>query len=311
MKKILVTGGAGYIGSKLVTKLLSQNFHVTVLDSLKFSGRSLNHLYKYKNFTLIKGDVRNYKLVKKLLKNNEFIIPLAALVGAPLCEKNKKEAISVNLESIKYMMRNFKKYNKIIYLTTNSGYGIGEKNKYCDERSPLNPISLYGTTKVDAEKVVMKNKNSIGFLLATVFGYSFRMRTDLLVNNFVYRSVHEKKIKIFEPHFRRNYVHIDDVVDGILFSILNFNKLRSQIYNLGLSSANLTKIMLAKKIKKQLPFLKISVIKNRKDPDQRDYYVSNKKIEKKGFAAKVKLEDGIKELISVFTNSNEKIINNY
>jgi len=311
MKKILVTGGAGYIGSKLVTKLLSQNFHVTVLDSLKFSGRSLNHLYKYKNFTLIKGDVRNYKLVKKLLKNNEFIIPLAALVGAPLCEKNKKEAISVNLESIKYMMKNFKRHNKIIYLTTNSGYGIGEKNKYCDERSPLNPISLYGTTKVDAEKVVMKNKNSIGFRLATVFGYSFRMRTDLLVNNFVYRSVHEKKIKIFEPHFRRNYVHIDDVVDGILFSILNFNKLRSQIYNLGLSSANLTKIMLAKKIKKQLPFLKISVIKNRKDPDQRDYYVSNKKIEKKGFAAKVKLEDGIKELISVFTNSNEKIINNY
>ena len=311
MKKILVTGGAGYIGSKLVTKLLSQNFHVTVLDSLKFSGRSLNHLYKYKNFTLIKGDVRNYKLVKKLLKNNEFIIPLAALVGAPLCEKNKKEAISVNLESIKYMMRNFKKYNKIIYLTTNSGYGIGEKNKYCDERSPLNPISLYGTTKVDAEKVVMKNKNSIGFRLATVFGYSFRMRTDLLVNNFVYRSVHEKKIKIFEPHFRRNYVHIDDVVDGILFSILNFKKLKSQIYNLGLSSANLTKIMLAKKIKKQLPFLKISVIKNRKDPDQRDYYVSNKKIEKKGFAAKVKLEDGIKELISVFTNSNEKIVNNY
>ena len=311
MKKILVTGGAGYIGSKLVTKLLSHNFHVTVLHSLKYSGRSLNHLYKYKNFTLIKGDVRNYKLVKKLLKNNEFIIPLAALVGAPLCEKNKKEAISVNLESIKYMMRNFKKYNKIIYLTTNSGYGIGEKNKYCDERSPLNPISLYGTTKVDAEKVVMKNKNSIGFRLATVFGYSFRMRTDLLVNNFVYRSVHEKKIKIFEPHFRRNYVHIDDVVDGILFSILNFNKLRSQIYNLGLSSANLTKIMLAKKIKKQLPFLKISVIKNRKDPDQRDYYVSNKKIEKKGFAAKVKLEDGIKELISVFTNSNEKIINNY
>jgi nucleoside-diphosphate-sugar epimerase len=311
MKKILITGGAGYIGSKLVTKLLNLNFKVTVLDSLKFSGKSLNHLYKFKNLTLIKGDVRNYTLVKKLIKNNEFIVPLAALVGAPLCQKNKKEAISVNLNSIKYMMKNFNKNNKIIYLTTNSGYGIGEKNKYCDEKSPLNPISLYGTTKVDAEKIVMKNKNSIGFRLATVFGYSYRMRTDLLVNNFVYRSVHEKKIKIFEPHFRRNYVHIDDVVDGILFSILNFNKLKSQIYNLGLSSANLTKIMLAKKIKKQLPFLKISIIKNRKDPDQRDYYVSNKKIEKKGFAAKVKIEDGIKELISVFSNSNEKIINNY
>ena len=157
----------------------------------------------------------------------------------------------------------------------------------------------------------MKSKNSISFRLATVFGYSYRMRTDLLVNNFVYRAVKFKKLKIFEPHFRRNYIHVDDVVDGILYSIKNFKKLKSEIYNLGLSSANLTKIMLAKKIKKQVPNLKISLIKNIKDPDQRDYYVSNKKIEKKGFKAKIEIEDGISELINVFSNSKEKITNNY
>ncbi len=311
MKKILITGGAGYIGSKLATKLLNLNFNVTVIDLLKFSGKSINHLYKYKNFTFIKGDVRNKKLIKKLIKSNEFIVPLAALVGAPLCEKKKKEAVEVNLESIKFLMKNVRKKNKIIYLTTNSGYGVGQKDKYCDEKSPLNPISLYGRTKVGAEKIVMNHKNSIGFRLATVFGHSYRMRTDLLVNNFVYKSVKFKKIKIFEPHFRRNYIHIDDVVDGILYSINNFNKLKSQIYNLGLSSANLTKIMLAKKIKKQIPFLKINIIKNIKDPDQRDYYVTNKKIEKKGFKAKIKIEDGIKELINIFTYSKEKITNNY
>jgi len=311
MKKILITGGAGYIGSKLATKLLNLNFKVTVLDLLKFSGTSLNHLYKYNNFIFIKGDVRNKRLIKKLIKSNDFIIPLAALVGAPLCEKNKKEAIAVNLESVKFIMSKVKKNNKIIYLTTNSGYGIGKKNKYCDEKSPLNPISLYGRTKVEAEKIVMNHKNSIGFRLATVFGHSYRMRTDLLVNNFVYRAVKFRRIKIFEPHFRRNYIHIDDVVDGIIYSINNFNKLKSQIYNLGLSSANLTKIMLAKKIKNQLPKLKINIIKNIKDPDQRDYYVSNKKIEKKGFIAQIKIEDGIKELINIFTYSKEKINNNY
>jgi len=311
MKKILITGGAGYIGSKLATKLLNLNFKVTILDLLKFSGKSINHLYNYNNFTFIKGDVRDKRLIKKLIKSNEFIVPLAALVGAPLCEKKKKEAIDVNLESIKLLMQNVKKKNKIIYLTTNSGYGIGQKDKYCDEKSPLNPISLYGKTKVEAEKIVMNHKNSIGFRLATVFGHSYRMRTDLLVNNFVYRSVKFKKLKIFEPHFRRNYIHIGDVVDGILYSINNFNELRSQIYNLGLSSANLTKIMLAKKIKKQIPLLKINIIRNIKDPDQRDYYVSNKKIEKKGFKAKIKIEDGIKELIDIFTYSKEKITNNY
>ena len=247
----------------------------------------------------------------KLISKNEFIIPLAALVGAPLCEKNKKEAISVNLNSIKLLLKNVTKKNKIIYLTTNSGYGVGEKNKYCNELSPLKPISLYGRTKVEAENIIMKTKNTIAFRLATVFGYSYRMRTDLLVNNFVFKSMKDRKLTIYEPHFRRNYIHIDDVVDGILFSIKNFNKLKSNVYNLGLSSANLTKYMLAQKIKSQIKDLKIKIVKNKKDPDQRDYYVSNKKIEKKGFKAKIKIEDGIKELIKIFSYSKEKIINNY
>ena len=311
MKRILVTGGAGYIGSKLVTQLLKQNFEVTVLDTLKFSSISLSHLFNNRNFIFIKGDVRNKKLMKYLISRNEFIIPLAALVGAPICKKNKKEAVSVNLESINYLMKNISVKNKIIYLTTNSGYGVGEKNKYCNEESPLNPISLYGKTKVEAEKKVMRFKNSIGFRLATVFGYSYRMRTDLLVNNFVFKSVNNKKLTIYEPHFRRNYIHIDDVVEGIIYAIKNFNRLKHNVYNLGLSSANLTKIMLAMKIKKQLKYLKIKIIKNKKDPDQRDYYVSNEKIEKKGFKAKIKIESGIDELIKVFSNTKENFINNY
>ena len=311
MRTILVSGGAGYIGSKLVTKLLDNKFDVTVIDSLKFSDKSLKHLQNKKNFHFIKGDVRNKKLMKKLIENNEYIIPLAALVGAPLCDKYKKEAMTVNLDSIKFLMSNINRNNKIIYLTTNSGYGIGKKNKYCDEKSPLNPISLYGQTKVSAEKIIMRSKNSIGFRLATVFGNSYRMRTDLLVNNFVFKAIKDKKLTLFEPHFRRNYIHIDDVVDAIIFSIKNFNKLRSNVYNLGLSSANLTKLMLARKIKKRLRFLKIKFVKNKKDPDQRDYFVSNKKIEKKGFKPKVTIEDGIDELIKVFTHSKEKITNNY
>jgi len=311
-KKILITGGAGYIGSKLATKLVSIGYEVTVIDILKFSSKSLNHLFTNKNFHFIKGDVRNKKLIKKLIVKSEFIIPLAALVGAPLCEKYKSEAIAVNLNSIKYLLAEAsKKQKKIIYLTTNSGYGVGEKNKHCDETSPLRPISLYGRTKVESEKIVMNYENSIAFRLATVFGYSYRMRTDLLVNNFVFKSLQERKLTLFEPHFRRNYIHVNDVVDGILFSIKNFNKLKSNIYNLGLSSANLTKYMLAKRIKNQLKFLKINIIHNKKDPDQRDYYVSNKKIEKKGFKAKTSIDAGIRELINVFSYSKEKIINNY
>ena len=308
-EKILITGGAGYVGSMLATKLIEKGYKVTVIDNLRFSKNSLDHLFIYRNFKFIYGDVRNKNLIKKNIKKHNIIIPLAALVGAPLCEKYKKEAKEINFESIKYMLKIIDKKQKIIFPTTNSGYGIGQKEKYCDENSPLNPISFYGKTKAEAEKIVLEFENSICFRLATIFGYSYRMRTDLLVNNFVYKALKFKKLKLYEPHFRRNYIHIIDVVRAFIFAIKNFNKLKSNTYNLGLSSANLTKLMLAKKIKKQFKEVKISIIRNRKDPDQRDYFVSNKKIEKKGFKPIISLEEGIAELLNVL-RFEKKIINN-
>ena len=312
MSKILITGGAGYIGSMLCTKLLEEGHMVTVVDLLKYDKGSLNHLYFNKNFKLICDDIRKVNLMKKLIKQHDFIIPLAALVGAPLCEKFKKEALSTNLGSIKTLCNFATKKNKVIYLTTNSGYGIGEKNKYCDEKSPLKPISLYGRTKCDGEDLVRsKIQNHVCFRLATVFGHSYRMRSDLLVNNFVYTAIKKKKLTLFEPHFRRNFIHVRDVVNAIIFTMKNFNRLKDNVYNLGLSSANISKIMLARKIQKQYKKLRIKIVTNRKDPDKRDYFVSNKKIEKKGFKAKISLEDGISELIKIFTNDKNKVINNY
>ena len=312
MSNVLITGGAGYIGTMLSTKLLSLGHKVTVVDLLKYDKGSLNHLYFNKNFKLICDDVRKKNLMKKLVKKHDFIIPLAALVGAPLCEKFKKDAVSTNLGTIKTLCEIVTKKNKVIYLTTNSGYGIGEKDKYCDENSPLNPISLYGRTKCDGEDLVRdKIKNHVCFRLATVFGHSYRMRSDLLVNNFVNTAIKKKKLTLFEPHFRRNFIHVRDVVNAIIYTMANFNKLKNDVYNLGLSSANISKIMLAKKIKKQYQKLKIKIVTNRKDPDKRDYFVSNKKIEKKGFKAHISLDDGISELIQIFTNDKNKVINNY
>ena len=311
MSKILITGGGGYVGSMLTSELISMGHQVLVVDLMKYDKGSLSHLYFFKNFKLIKKDIRDRKLIKKLLKEYEFVIPLAALVGAPLCNKFKKDAVSTNYNCIKDIVSLSNKKNKIIFLTSNSGYGIGEKNKFCDENSPLRPISLYGRTKCDAEKEVMKFKNCICFRLATVFGFSYRMRTDLLVNNFVYNAMQTKRLTIFEPHFRRNFIHIRDVVSAIVYSINNFKKLRSNVYNLGLSSANISKLMLAKKIRKQMKNLKVKIVKNKKDPDKRDYFVSNRKIEKKGFKAKILLETGIDELMTLFEVDNKKIINNY
>ena len=312
MSKILITGGAGYIGSMLCTKLLEEGHTVTSVDLLKYDKGSLNHLYHNKNFKLICDDIRKVNLMKKLIRKHEIIIPLAALVGAPLCEKFKKDAISTNLGSIKTLCKYATKKNRVIYLTTNSGYGIGKKNKYCDENSPLKPISLYGKTKCDGEDLVRsKIKNHVCFRLATVFGHSYRMRSDLLVNNFVYTAIKKKKLILFEPHFRRNFIHVRDVVSAIIFTMKNFNVMKNDVFNLGLSTANISKIMLAKKIKKQYKNLQIKIITNRKDPDKRDYFVSNKKIEKKGFKAKISLDRGIAELIQIFTNDKNKVINNY
>ena len=296
----------------LCTRLLSLGHQVTVIDLLKYDKGSLNHLYFNKNFKLIVDDVRKKSLIKKLVKQNDYIIPLAALVGAPLCEKYKKDAISTNLGTIKTLCEIVTKKNKIIYLTTNSGYGIGEKDKYCDENSPLNPISLYGRTKCDGEDLVRaRTKNHVCFRLATVFGHSYRMRSDLLVNNFVNTTVKKNKLTLFEPHFRRNFIHVRDVVNAIVFTMKNFNRLKNDVYNLGLSSANISKIMLARKIQKQYKKLKIKIVTNRKDPDKRDYFVSNRKVEKKGFKASISLDEGISELIQIFTNDKNKVINNY
>jgi len=311
MKNFLITGGAGYIGSMLSTVLVNKGKNVTVVDDLRYSSSSLNHLKFFSNFKFIKNDVRDKKLLKKIIPNYDFIIPLAALVGAPLCENNKKEAVETNYESIKFILNNLKKRQKIIYMNSNSGYGIGEKNKFCTEESPLKPISLYGRTKIEAEQEVLKFENSVCFRLATVFGYSYRMRTDLLVNYMVYESVKNGLLKIFEPHFRRNFIHVRDVVNGIIFAIEKFSYLKSNTYNLGLSDANITKYQLAKKIKKYKKEIVIQIVKGIKDPDQRDYFVSNSKIERKGFKAKINLDMGIKEMISVFENDKLNSINNY
>jgi nucleoside-diphosphate-sugar epimerase len=314
MKKlnILITGGAGYLGSMLTTKLIEIGHNVTVIDILEFSKTSLLHVFVNKNFKFIKGDVTNKKLISKVLKNKDIIIPLAALVGAPLCKKFPKKTIEINYNSIKYILSKIKSNQKIIYPNTNSGYGIGKKNNFCDEKSNLNPISLYGKTKVEAEKIILKHKKAVVFRLATVFGFSYRMRTDLLVNFLVNKAVQTKKIEIFEPHFRRNYIHVVDVANAFIFAINNFQKMSGNIYNVGLSNANLTKIQLAKLIQKNVSGIKINLLKNKKDPDKRDYFVSNKKIEKLGFKPKVTIEEGINELKNIFFNLNfEKNKNNY
>ena len=310
--KILITGGAGYLGSILTTQLVASGHQVTVIDILEFNKTSLSHLYVKKNFKFIKGDVRNKNLMIKELKKNNIIIPLAALVGAPLCKKYPKKTLDINYNCIKFILSNLKSSQKIIYPNTNSGYGIGKKNKYCDEKSPLNPISLYGKTKVEAEKIILNHKNSVVFRLATVFGFSYRMRTDLLVNFLVNMAVRNKKITIFEPYFRRNYIHVLDVANAFIFAIHNFNKMKGKIYNVGLSNANLTKIQLAKLIKKNIKGTKINLLKNRKDPDKRDYFVSNKKIEKLGFKTTISIDQGIIELRNIFNIFNfEKNKNNY
>lgn len=308
--KILLTGGAGYIGSLLATELVNKGHKLTVIDRVDFNLQALNHLFYNKNFEFIRKDLLKIKFNELKIKKYDLVIPLAALVGAPLCAKKPREAKKINQLWIEELIDNLKKNQKIIYPTTNSGYGVGEKNKYCNENSPLKPISLYGKTKVASENVILSHNNSISFRLATIFGCSYRMRTDLMVNNFTLRALKEKKLEIFEPHFRRNFIHIRDVINAFMFSIENFNKMKGEVFNLGLSNANLTKLELANKIKKYIPHLKIIKVFNRKDPDQRDYFVSNKKIESMGFKAKINLDQGILELLKLY-NVNKNFVNNY
>lgn len=303
--KILVTGGAGYIGSILVPALLSQGHRVTVLDNMMYDQTSLLECCHNPNFEVVNGDVRDERLVNDLVKDKDFIIPLAALVGAPASNKDPHATVGINRDAVIILNKLRSKNQRIIFPTTNSGYGIGQKDIFCTEESPLKPISLYGKTKVEAEQALLQTENVITLRLATVFGFSPRMRLDLLVNDFTHKAYRERYIVLFEPHFKRNYLHIRDVASVFSFAIDNFEKMKNQAYNVGLSSANLSKMELCTKIKEQIPDFFITLSEFNKDPDQRNYIVSNEKIEKTGFRTSYSIEMGIKELIKGFS-----IINN-
>ena len=297
MSKILVTGGAGYIGSTLVPILLKQGFQITVLDSLIFNQPSLLDCCYNSNFEFIQGDICDHDQVNGLLSKFDIIIPLAAIVGAPACKRNPSLTRLVNYNSHMNIVDNVSAGQKVIFPTTNSGYGIGAKDTYCTENSPLRPISEYGSTKVEVEKAFLEKGNAVTFRLATVFGMSPRMRMDLLVNDFVYRAVKDRVLVLFEEHFRRNFIHVRDVAKAFLFGIDNYEKMQGEPFNVGLSAANLTKRQLAEKIKKYVKELQIYSTEIGEDPDKRDYIVSNEKMESLGWHADFSLDDGIQELI--------------
>lgn len=297
MLKILVTGGAGYIGSVLVAELLDAGYEVTVVDTFVHHENSLAHVCSRLNFHVVRGDARSKSVMAPLLKEADAIIPLAAIVGAPLCDRDPVGAVTINRDAVEMIAKNLSKDQWILMPVTNSGYGIGKKNSFCTEKSPLKPVSLYGRTKVEAEKIILDRKNSVSFRLATVFGMSPRMRMDLLVNDFVYRALKDRFIVLFEAHFNRNFIHVRDVARAFLFGLKNFEKLKGEAYNVGLSDANLSKMELCLKIKKHLPKFFIQEASVDRDPDQRNYLVSNAKIEKAGFYPTYSLDDGIQELI--------------
>jgi len=299
--KILVTGGAGYIGSILVPMLLDRGYEVAVLDNFMYNQSSLLDCCANPRFSVMRGDCRDEATLKKALKDADYILPLAAIVGAPACEADKTAAVSTNLEAIKLLLSLRSREQRIIYPCTNSGYGIGEKDKLCTEETPLRPLSLYGKTKVEAEKAILDAGNAISLRLATAFGMSPRMRLDLLVNDFVYRAVKDRYLVVFEGHFRRNFIHVRDVARAFIHAIENFERMRDEPYNVGLSDANLSKLELCAKIKEQLPDFVYIEAPVGEDPDKRDYIVSNEKIERTGFKPIYSLEMGIKELIKGYT----------
>ncbi len=303
--KVLITGGAGYLGSILVPTLLERGFHVTVLDNFMYDQTSLLECCAHSNFEIIKGDARNEATVQRAIKGMDYLIPLAAIVGAPACDLDPVATRSTNFEAVALINRLRSKEQRIVFPTTNSGYGIGQDGVFCTEETPLRPISLYGRTKVDAEKNLLDSKNVVTLRLATVFGFSPRMRLDLLVNDFTYRAFHDRYIVLFEAHFKRNYIHIRDVAKAFLFAMDNFDKMKDQPYNVGLSTANLSKMELCEKIQEQLPDFRVFSSEIGKDPDQRNYIVSNEKIERLGYSPDHSIEMGIRELIKGF-----RIINN-
>ena len=298
---ILVTGGAGYIGSVLVPKLLQAGYRVTVLDNFMFGQASLAECCGFDTFEVVRGDCRDEKIIKKLLAKSDVVIPLAALVGAPLCKNDPIATQTINQDAVEMLCKFASVHQKILMPVTNSGYGIGEKDKFCTEDSPLNPISLYGITKVNAEKAVLQRENSVTFRLATVFGMSSRMRTDLLVNDFTYRALHDRAVVVFEGHFKRNYIHIRDVANVFMHTLQKFDQMRGKAYNVGLDDANLSKLELCQIIQKHLPDFVYLEAPIGEDPDKRDYIVSNARLASTGFKPEWSLDRGIKELVKGYT----------
>ena len=308
--KILITGGAGYLGSILTPTLLAQRHEVTVLDSFYFNQNSLLDCCQFEKFEVVRGDCREESVIRPLVAKADLIIPLAALVGVPLCNTDAIATRTTNQEAVEMICRLAGKNQWVIMPVTNSGYGVGEKGKFCTEETPLKPISSYGVTKVKAEEGVLSRENSISFRLATVFGCAPRMRMDLLVNDFVYRAVHDRAVLIFEGHFKRNYIHIRDVARAFLHGIANFEKMRGKPYNVGLDDANLSKLELCAVIQKHLPKFVYVEAPIGEDPDKRDYIVSNARIAGTGFKPEWSLDRGITELIKGFTILRNTIYSN-
>jgi nucleoside-diphosphate-sugar epimerase len=299
--RILITGGAGYLGSVLTPTLLGLGHDVTVLDSFLFRQNSLADCCHYSTFHVVRGDCRDETLMKKLIAGADVIIPLAALVGAPMCDRDPVAARTTNFEAVALLCRMASPSQRFIMPVTNSGYGVGERGKHCTEETPLRPISLYGVTKVQAEEEILQRENSISFRLATVFGVSPRMRIDLLVNDFVHRAVTDRAVVIFEGHFKRNYIHVRDVARVFVHGLDHFATMKGRPYNVGLDDANLSKLELCAVIQKHLPKFVFLEAPIGEDPDKRDYIVSNARIAATGFKPEWDLDRGIQELIKAFT----------
>jgi nucleoside-diphosphate-sugar epimerase len=294
---VLVTGGAGYLGGILCEHLLDAGYRVTVLDNLLYGGQSLFHLLAHPSFDFVFGDARNEKLVRDLVRTADVIIPLAAIVGASACDRDPLMAQTVNFEAIRMLNRLRSPSQLVIYPTTNSGYGTKSGDLFCTEDTPLEPISLYGRTKVQAEEELLPSPNAISLRLATVFGLSPRMRLDLLVNHFVYAAVTDGYIVIFEKDFKRNYIHVRDIADCFVHCIRNAERMVGRTYNAGLDAANLSKEELALKVKEYVPKFFIHFAELGSDPDKRNYIVSNQRLREAGFEARRSLDEGITELL--------------
>lgn len=298
--KILITGGAGYIGSVLTPMLLNQGHEVTVLDNFMYKQTSLLDVCHSPKFHIVRGDVRDDGLVKKLVSQADVIFPLACLTGAPLCKQDPTGAQNINYDGVRKIHDAKSKDQLLIFPCTNSGYGVGQEGIFCDENTPMRPISLYGKLKVELEDYLLQKGNCLTFRFATVFGVSPRMRLDLLVNDFTYRAVSDKFIVLFEPHFKRNYLHVRDAAGAFIHAMTNYDKMKGKPYNVGLSDANISKAELCEVIRKELPDFRVMVSDVGEDPDKRNYIVSNERIEATGFRTQVGLREGIQELVKGF-----------